>query len=180
MAFIATRSGFFDLAQPRPEDVRVTDVAWALAHLPRWGGHARMRWSVASHSMLVAAFVPAEHRLAALVHDMPEAYCQDLMGPLRRLVGEAYEGVYRRVERACFDAVGIGSVPEKVQQVDARVLHDEWLDLFDAAQHATWRPTASPLGVNLPTLEPDPKAVAREWLAMVEQLSGASAHEGRG
>jgi hypothetical protein len=59
------------------------DVGLTLATLNRWGGNTRQRYSVAEHSLLVAALVPDHLRQAALVHDAGEAITGDLCRPLR-------------------------------------------------------------------------------------------------
>ena len=87
--WIETRSGRrFDVANPREEDVHIEDIAVALAHTCRFGGHA-LRWiSVGWHSVVVHDVVAmlCDHRdtrLAALLHDAAEAYVGDMPRPLK-------------------------------------------------------------------------------------------------
>jgi len=85
-AWIQTYTGRrFDLVEPRAEDVVVDDLVHALACVNRFTGHARRPYSVAEHSVRVAALVEPEHRRAALLHDATEAYCADLARPAKRL-----------------------------------------------------------------------------------------------
>lgn len=84
MSWILTRSGRkFDLANPTADMVDPTDIAHSLSMQCRFNGHTRHFYSVAQHCYLVSDMVPAEHRLAALLHDATEAYVGDLVRPLK-------------------------------------------------------------------------------------------------
>lgn len=88
MSWILTRSGRkFDLANPTADMVDPTDIAHSLSMQCRFNGHTRHYYSVAQHCVLVADLVPAEHQLAAMLHDATEAYVGDLVRPLK-------EGMY--------------------------------------------------------------------------------------
>jgi uncharacterized protein len=72
---------------PHPDDVRVEDIAHALAKLCRWTGHCDQHVSVAQHARIVAHTVSLTHpelELAALHHDSAEAYIGDIARPLKR------------------------------------------------------------------------------------------------
>jgi len=75
-----------DLANPRPEDIEIRDIAWSLAHTIRFNGHLEYQISVAQHSICVAQLVPAHLRLAALLHDALEAYLGDIVRPVKRFL----------------------------------------------------------------------------------------------
>lgn len=57
--FICTYTGrkFYPL-DPRPEDVCIEDIAHALALVNRFGGHTRVPYSVAQHSVLCCQNAP--------------------------------------------------------------------------------------------------------------------------
>jgi 5'-deoxynucleotidase YfbR-like HD superfamily hydrolase len=99
---IDTASGVrLDLDNPRPEDVRVEDVAGGLSKVCRFGAQAREYYSVAQHALLVQRLVvEAGHRelaLVALHHDSHEAYLCDIPTPLKRKIAKD-TNVY---DRAC-------------------------------------------------------------------------------
>jgi hypothetical protein len=83
--WICTNSGvhYYPL-DPRAHEVRITDIAYALSKLCRYGGHCSDFYSVAEHSVLASYLVPARLALSALLHDAAEAYLVDLPRPIKR------------------------------------------------------------------------------------------------
>lgn len=72
-----------DLLNPRPEDIDLGDICYALSGIYRFTGHSRV--SVAQHSVLVAGESRLEDpraRLYALLHDAHEAYMGDIATPV--------------------------------------------------------------------------------------------------
>lgn len=105
---ILTATGIeVDLAAPHDAEIRVEDVAHALARVSRFGGHYPHEdfFSVARHSLAVEAILahegaPYQTRLAGLLHDASEAYLGDVVRPLKRLLPE-----YVVIERAWQSAI---------------------------------------------------------------------------
>lgn len=64
--------------------VDIRDIGHALAHVSRYGGHARGFYSVAQHSVLSSRLAVHGDKLWGLMHDAPEAYMGDLVSPLKR------------------------------------------------------------------------------------------------
>ena len=83
--FIPTASGLhFDYRDIMRNEVKIEDIAHALSHLCRFGGHVPRFYSVAQHSVIVSHLVPPEHALGALLHDATEAFVQDVVRPVKR------------------------------------------------------------------------------------------------
>ncbi len=121
----------FDL---RPEDVDVEEIAHSLAHLCRFNGHCREFYSVAQHSYLVASQLPPELALAGLLHDATEAYCGDMIRPIKRDL-PAYTEMEAGIWRAIAGAFGLlVDLPPEVKIADTRMLQTERRDLL--APHA--------------------------------------------
>ena len=117
--WIVTASGrTFDLADPRPADVHPADIAHALSHVCRFGGHVRTFYSVAQHCVLVSRLVPADHALAGLLHDGAEAFVGDMVGPLKWRLPE-FEAVERRVAAAVARRFGLDSAALHAPEVVA-------------------------------------------------------------
>jgi len=117
----------FDLASPRAEDVVLEDIAHALSCVNRYTGHARVPYSVAEHSVRVAALVAPTHRKAAILHDATEAYVNDLSAPLKGLPElRGYGDVEHRVWFAICDRFGLDrALPVEVKRADLVMLEVE-------------------------------------------------------
>lgn len=119
---------------PRPDDVCVEDIAHHLSMLCRYCGACRRFYSVAEHSVGVLRVLEADmlrngiaisdplarkFRLAGLLHDGPEAYCHDLIRPIKRCV----QG-YDQVESANYDAIALALGLPMLSEMDAsRIKH---------------------------------------------------------
>lgn len=86
-SYIETRSGIiFHFLDPKPEEIKIEDIAYALANQCRFNGHCSRFYSVAEHSVLVASLVEPKDRLAALLHDASEAYLSDIPSPIKQFL----------------------------------------------------------------------------------------------
>lgn len=152
MSWILTRTGQrFDLLAPRAELISTLDIAHALAHACRFGGHTRHHYSVAQHSLLVASIVPDGLQLTALLHDATEAYIGDMVRPLKALLpdySEIEHGIWLAIcERFNIDP----NLPTSVHEADMIALATERRDLMP--EHGeTWPCLAgiTPLPITLP------------------------------
>jgi uncharacterized protein len=100
---LMTASGAkIDFRNPSVEAINMEDIAIGLSRAARWAGQTRHFFSVAQHSMLVAALLPDSAppviRVAALLHDAAEAYMCDIPTPLKRLIPE-YKVIEDRLMR---------------------------------------------------------------------------------
>lgn len=158
-AFTTVSGTRIDLAEPKADDIDFNDIAHHLAGTPRYGGALATEegypvfYTVAEHSLYVmvaaleggvAAFAsPERYRqqaLHALLHDAPEAYCGDAIGPLKaamRIVsGQShshYDMIEERLEKAIHEAFGLVADDEMV-----KVTKDADIRVY-AAESATLR-----------------------------------------
>lgn len=83
-----------DLSNPTLDDIVVEDMAHHLSNINRFNGATKVEksWSVAAHSLLVAALASdPEVYPYALLHDAHEAWCQDIISPVKKLL-ESFAG----------------------------------------------------------------------------------------
>lgn len=141
MTWIITRSGQkFDLANPTATMVDPADIAHSLSMQCRFNGHTSSFYSVAQHCCLVADLVPAEHQLAALLHDATEAYVGDLVRPLKESLRECaryngttcmYDVTEQRVWEAICERFDLSPIlPASVKHADLVALATEKRDLM--------------------------------------------------
>lgn len=154
---------------PRASEVDIVDIAHHLSMICRYCGACSRFYSVAEHSVGVL-YVVGRQRLVgtpditynvwrhALLHDAPEAYCHDLIRPIKRCV----EG-YAEIEGLNHDAICErfnlrGLTPEQallIKQADNAMLLAEQAALMRPAP-AKWAPIEVPA---------DMLKVAKDWLA---------------
>lgn len=124
--FVCTNSGiaYYPL-DPRPGDIHVPDIAYALSKLCRYGGHCLDFYSVAEHSVLASYLVPPRFALHALLHDAAEAYLVDLPRPIKRSLA-LYKAIERRNERIIWPHFGLPiDMPAEVHAADQTMLMTE-------------------------------------------------------
>lgn len=164
--------------RPRSEDVRIEDIAHALANLCRYTGHVRSFYSVAHHSVLVSRVVPREVALWGLLHDASEAYLHDLPRPIKHLPElAAYRAAEAAVMRAVCERFGLpADEPEEVRVADRRMLRTEQRDLMPPELPGEGRDDVEPY---LFTIErPLPPVLARRaFLDRFAELTGTAASD---
>jgi uncharacterized protein len=94
-----TNTLFYPLA-PRPDEVKVEDIAHALSQMCRANGHFKTFYSVAQHSINCAQEARARGlsnriQLACLLHDASEAYISDITRPVECYLNEEARGRFR-------------------------------------------------------------------------------------
>lgn len=132
MPTIITRSGKrFDPWNPDIAMIEIGDAAEALAKESRFNGHTIGMYTVAQHSMLVASHVSHEHKLTALLHDLPEGLgLRDMMAPVKHSLPE-----YKKLEAIVWEAVAAKfdlpiHMPLEVLEADRRAVATERRDLI--------------------------------------------------
>jgi uncharacterized protein len=140
--------GRFWPLDPRPEEVKIEDIAHHLALICRFGGTCREPYSVAQHSVLVSRIVPTEHALWGLLHDAAEAYLGDLPRPVKRLPElYCYRSAEEEIMRVICRRFGLSpEMPAAVKIADEVLLATEARDITSNRQDIrTWRLPEEPL-----------------------------------
>jgi hypothetical protein len=168
--FIGTFSGLrFWPLDPDPAKILIDDIAHALAHQCRFGGHASKFYSVAEHSVHVSRHCLPEHALWGLLHDASEAYLVDLPRPLKLLPEfAAYREAERRLQRAV--SVRFGLAPEQpasVTAADDKMLWIEAHSLLGSMPVEVIRDTRPPFEITDPLL---PVEAERLFLSRFKEL----------
>ncbi len=102
-----TQSGhLFHYLTPLHSELTVVDIAHALAHLCRFGGHTKAFYSYAQHAVLVSRLVPAGDALAALFYDAPKAVLGNVQTALKPLLPD-YQALEERMLRAVYQKLGL-------------------------------------------------------------------------
>jgi 5'-deoxynucleotidase YfbR-like HD superfamily hydrolase len=114
-----------DLLNPSPADIEIDDIAHGLARVARWNGQTigAHAFSVAQHALVVEDIagaidvqMPANWRLAALLHDAPEYVVGDLISPFKTAIGLDYKAFELRLLAAIHARYGLpAELPTGVQ-----------------------------------------------------------------
>lgn len=161
---------------PRPDEVRIEDIAHSLSLLCRFGGHCRRFYSVAEHSVHVASLLPPHLALWGLLHDATEAYVVDLPSPLKRML-PGYREIERRVQDAIAAHFGLPpEIPMIVKAADQAMLLAEAQQIM-AAPPMPWDESGSPAPVRVRCWSPE-RAQA-EFIIAFERLTKRGASDVR-
>jgi hypothetical protein len=138
---IRLRSGHqFDFANPTPDQVRLSDIAGALSKMCRFGGQINKPfYSIAEHSLNCKRLAEEDGHdtdvlAAVLFHDAAEAFCQDIVKPLKIMLEPNYQIVEARVANAITERFGIDfdCYESVIKQYDHIALFAEKRALFDS------------------------------------------------
>jgi 5'-deoxynucleotidase YfbR-like HD superfamily hydrolase len=118
-----------DPADPVATHIQIEDIAHALARICRYGGHLETTYTVAEHSMNVAAQLyrttgDFEYAQAGLFHDAAEAYLGDVIRPVKDVLPGYHELEERMMTaiRARFRLTDDVKVWKLVKQADEEIL----------------------------------------------------------
>lgn len=93
-----------NLIHPTVQMINANDIVCALSKICRFNGQISHFYSVAQHSVLVEALAPPAIKRAALIHDCAEAYIQDIISPMKHLIGNAgYNVMEERFNAVVFE-----------------------------------------------------------------------------
>jgi len=125
---ILTSTGkIIDLLKPDINSIYIEDIASSLSKICRWGGNIPYFYTVAQHSCLVSWMAGPELAMAALMHDAAEAYCGDVIRPIKKVLGPRYELLEETFRDAIFLKFGINNDDYlKVIEFDDEALQYEY------------------------------------------------------
>lgn len=146
---IKTASGdYFDFINPNSEDVKIYDIAIGLSKICRFGGQLPddKFYSVAEHSLLCLELASRDGITdkgilgAILLHDATEAYCGDVVKPLKNLMGQAYTDIEKRIENAISKKFNVDFElnHDIIKKYDTEMLFAEKNFLFDCNPDELW------------------------------------------
>jgi hypothetical protein len=164
--YLQTDSGrWVNPFDPAPEQLDAGDIARALANQCRFGGHCRVFYSVAQHSVIVSELVEqrggdAENAVAALMHDATEAYLGDMPHPLkhRSPLGAAFKAAEAQLEHAIRARVRIKPDVPEIQRADRALLATERRAFSAETWHWPELEGVEPLDLELTAWPPDEAA----------------------
>ena len=131
LTFTGKKFYFFDI---KPESICIEDVAHSLSNLCRYGGHSKVFYSVAEHSIRCCdkGSNPIA-RMWGLLHDASEAYIGDICSPFKSRLGidtnwahmhiGTYEALIIKAIASKFDLPW--PMPEEVHDIDKALLYEE-------------------------------------------------------
>ena len=172
--------GQFWPIDPRPEEIRIVDIAHALSNVCRFTGHVSEFYSVAQHSVHVMQLLDSDAPLWlkrwALLHDASEAYIADLSRPVKRsgAIGEEYLKVEAVIMAAVCQRFDLPvEMPSAVHRADNIMLATEKRDLMDDSQALgkalhKWNELEGPAGFVIMALLPH--QAKKMFMRAVEEL----------
>lgn len=137
--YIVTYTGWeVDLANPKPDDVHIVDIATALSRICRYTGHLDYHYSVAQHSVYVSEMTGT---LEGLMHDAHEAYVGDVSSPLKKLLPD-----YAKIEeKHRANIAQVYDLPlemsRECHEADMQMLANESLTFFERNFAPDYKPT---------------------------------------
>jgi uncharacterized protein len=152
---------------PDPDQLDAGDIARALANQCRFGGHSRVFYSVAQHSVIVSELVEqrggdAEDVFAALMHDASEAYLGDMPHPIkhRSSLGAAFKAAEDHLEAALRERFRIKADVPEIKRADRALLATERRAFSAEGWHWPELEGVEPLELELTAVAPDEAAQA--------------------
>lgn len=172
---ITTASGRrMNLLAPKPEDIKLIDLATGLGNCCRWGKQCKF-YSTAEHSALMADWLATAYPgqkllpLWALLHDGSDFVLPDVPSPYKHAL-RGFVELERAMQGAIYAAFGlaIDDYPVPVGVADKRIRADEALQAM-RCQPIECGVEAEGLGVALQFWAPD--QAATEWIIRMDRFA---------
>ena len=168
------------ILEPRPEDVNINDIAHALSLVCRFGGHSKVHYSVAQHSVMcrtrAVELWPYDYllHLHILMHDASEAYIGDMVRPMKETI-PAFSLLEDKTQAAIYLGLGIRTPTkeqyDKIKRVDNELLMAERRDIINNGGHE-WNIPAE--AWDLPIRAATPEQAKQAFLQLYDFLMWAS------
>ena len=162
--------GRFYPLKPEISDIRLEDIAHALANTCRYTGHCSDFYSVAQHSVIVSHLVPDHCAQWGLLHDAAEAYISDIARPIKKLPA-LREYCETEHEIMIFIARKFGlpmHEPDEVKLADNKALSIEVQVLMPQREVEEWTWLPEPPEIYLHPMPP--KAAKEHFLRRAHEL----------
>lgn len=168
--FIITYTGgrFYPM-DPREEDINIEDIAHSLALINRFTGHTKFPYSVAQHCYWASVLTPAEHKLAALLHDASEAYVNDIARPVKVNLPD-YQAVEDHIQEIICKKFGVDVFHPEVKKADNIMLVTEARVLCNG--EGWWNDDRYPPPADLPIDPWDWQYAEDLYIKRFEELGG--------
>lgn len=174
---IRLRSGvYFDLENPTPDMVCISDIAGSLSKICRFGGQVDRWYCVAEHAINCACVAMSdrgcpEFIMAVLMHDATEAYVGDCVKPLKNLLPD-YSRIESVVESAISKKFGIDFAKwhDDIQEIDRAVVIAEKRLLF-TPDGVTWTGESDVRIVPVTAAFCSPKVAEESFLSVFNTVS---------
>lgn len=171
--FIETYNGiqFYPL-DPKPEEIHIVDIAHSLSNLCRYGGHSKIFYSVAQHSINMVNYLKTQTDdpkilLDAALHDASEAYLLDIPRPLKKFLYE-YKNYENKLQKVIYTKYGLDSkISSIVKQADDDILSYEASILMSCY---TWNENPIDLSHIVKIEERKNSEVKEEYLTILREL----------
>lgn len=173
--YISTYSGgVLHFKDPQPEEILLEDIAHNLSMICRYNGSVTAHYSVAQHSIAVAAAVmkvtgDPKQALAGLSHDMCEAYLCDIPRPIKPHL-RGYKGMENRLTKAINKKFNIPRAKDIVWDIDNRIVANEARLRFKVVPE--WVVDFDPVDIDDSFFEEvSPSEAEKSFLGVYEQLN---------
>ncbi len=126
---------------PTPDMFCIEDIAHALSHQCRFGGHLPEFYSVAQHSVSCSYLVDHKNKKSALMHDSSEAFLVDIPRPIKKLLSN-YKEIEHNLMVVLSDVFKFEyPLSPEVLAVDEEMLQLEWNSMIMRKQSLEiWTP----------------------------------------